>query len=119
MIRGRLICFETAPELIKDLTLRLFLLFVVEVGRGEESNNGEEEVYVAFDALDGEHGDGLEDYEEAERREEAAAEFPGAHCIGNQFSYRHQQNNHMVDNHNPDSCEGSEVIGNASDGGTQ
>ena len=29
MIRGRLICFETAPELIKDLTLRLFLLFAL------------------------------------------------------------------------------------------
>ena len=64
----------------------LFLfLFVAEVGGGEEADDGDEDVDEAFDALDGEHGDGFEDDEEAEGGEEAAEEEVGALGVDNQF----------------------------------
>ena len=76
----------------------LFLfLFVAEVSGGEEADDGDEDVDEAFDALDGEHGDGLEGHEEADGGEEAAVEEARAHGVHHQFDHHHQEDHQAAD----------------------
>ena len=69
--------------------MALLFLLVSVVGVGDEAYDGDEEIDVAFDAFDGEHGDGFESYEEAYRRKQAATEEMGPHGVDDQLRDSH------------------------------
>ena len=98
--------------------LSLFLLVAI-VGGGEEADDGEEEVDIAFDTFDGEHGDSFEGHEEADGGEQAAVEEVRATGVDDEFHHRQQEDHHVISNHNPDACNGDKVVGDAGGGSTE
>lgn len=92
---------------------------VVEVDGREYGDDGKEDIDIALDTFDGEHGDGLDGDEESESREEATPELVGTGVVEAKFDDDHKEHDELVDDHDPDAGDGGEFVSDASDGSTE